>query len=472
MLKLTFFGATRTVTGSMHLVEFQGQRFLLECGLYQGRRRQARERNAHFPFDPHAIQAVLISHAHLDHSGNLPTLVKQGFQGKIYASRASVALAGLMLPDSAHVQEKDVEFIEKRRHRRRRIGQDPGEAPVEPLYNQQDVERTLSLFEPVAYRAPFVLQDGLTVELYDAGHLLGSAALVFEARTNGRSVRFAFSGDVGRPNVPILRDPEPLPPVDYLVLEATYGDRLHKRDEVVAEKLARVVTRTAARGGRIVVPAFAVGRTQHLVYLLHQLVDQQRIPPVPIYVDSPLAVNITEVYRQHTECYDEETARYLFEAEDPFGFSRLRYITDVAESKALNELHGPFIVISASGMCEAGRILHHLRHSLGDPRNTILITGFQAAETLGRKLVEGWQEVKIFGEPVRVRAEIVTMNELSAHADQAELLRWVRPMVATLKAVYLVHGEPAACEALAERLREAYGLDVHIPEFGQSIEFL
>jgi len=471
-MKITFWGAVQTVTGSMHEVELAGRRYLLDCGLYQGRRREARERNLRFPFDPRAIRSVVLSHAHIDHSGNLPTLVKQGFGGKVYATRATADLCRIMLPDSAHVQQKDAEFIHKRRHRRQAIGAGVPEEPVEPLYTLEDVERALLLLEEVAYRGPWELDEGLVVEAFDAGHLLGSAALVLEERRNGQRVRVAFSGDVGRPNMPILRDPEPLPPVDYLVMECTYGDRLHNRDEVVLDKLARTINRTVERGGRVIVPAFAVGRTQHLVYLLHQLVNQQRIPSIPIFVDSPLAVNVTEIYRAHTECYDEETARYLFDEEDPFGFARLRYVRDVGESKALNDLRGPFIVISASGMCEAGRILHHLRHGIEDPRNTILITGFQAAHTLGRKLVERVPEVRIFGEPMRVRAEVVTMNELSAHADQKELLRWVKPMVHSLRKVFLVHGEPVQATAFAELLHETFGLEVYIPQAGDSFDTL
>ncbi|MCW5982666.1 MAG: MBL fold metallo-hydrolase [Bryobacteraceae bacterium] len=469
-MKLTLWGAVQTVTGSMHHLAVGGRRYLLDCGLYQGRRAEARDRNTTFPFAPRDIDAVLVSHAHIDHTGNLPTLVKQGFEGPICATRATVDLCGAMLPDSAHIQEKDAEFVNKRHYRRRRIDATVEAEAVEPLYTAEDVERTLPMLREIAYRLPRDVDDSLVFEAYDAGHTLGSAALVLERRRNGGTVRLAFSGDVGRPGLPIIRDPEPLPPVDYLIMESTYGDRLHKTDELVSAKLARVVNRTANRGGKLIVPAFAVGRTQQLVMMLHQLIERRQIPSIPMFVDSPLAVNVTEVFRRHSECYDEEAARYLWDGDDPFGFGRLRYVRDVAESKALNDLKGPFIVISASGMCESGRILHHLRNNIEDPRNTVLITGFQAQNTLGRKLVDRPAEVAIFGLPMRVRAEIETLNELSAHGDQRDLLRWIKPMTPTLKRIFLVHGEPLQSRALAAAIHETYGIEAVIPSRGDEFE--
>ena len=469
-MKLTFWGAVQTVTGSMHEVRADGKRYLLDCGLYQGRRREARERNTNLPFAGRSVDAVILSHAHIDHSGNLPSLVKSGFEGPIHATRATVDLCETMLPDSGYIQEKDAAFVNKRRRRRRMFDPKADESEVEPLYTVADVERTLPLFEETAYRAPRQLDDSLSYEAYDAGHLLGSSSILLEHRRNGKSVRLAFSGDVGREGLPIIRDPRPLPPVDYLIMESTYGDRLHKQEEIVVGKLARIVNRTAQRGGRLIVPAFAVGRTQQLVLMLHQLSERGEIPSMPIFVDSPLAVNATEVYRRHTECFDEETTKFLWDGDDPFGFMRLRYVRDVSESKALNDLNGPFIVISASGMCEAGRILHHLRNNIEDPRSTVLITGFQAANTLGRKLVERMLEVPIFGEPMRVRAEVVTLNELSAHADQRELIRWIKPMARALKKVFLVHGELPQAQALAAMIQEDYGVEAIIPSRGQSFE--
>lgn len=469
-MKLTLWGAVQTVTGSMHELEVDGHRYLLDCGLYQGRRKEARDRNIAFPFAPRDIDAVVVSHAHIDHTGNLPSLVKQGFEGPIFATRATADLCGAMLPDSAHIQEKDALFVNKRQYRHRKIDAAAGVEEVEPLYTSVDVERTLPLFQEIGYRLPRPLNDSLSFEAFDAGHTLGSAAIVLEHRSNGKTVRLAFSGDVGRPGLPIIRDPEPLPPVDYLICESTYGDRLHKTGELVNAKLARIVNRTIQRGGKLIVPAFAVGRTQQLVMLLHQLTEQRQIPAIPMFVDSPLAVNVTEVFRRHSECYDEETARYLWDSDDPFGFQRLRYVRDVAESKALNDLRGPFLIISASGMCESGRILHHLRNNIEDPRNSVLITGFQAEHTLGRKLVDRLPEVAIFGLPMRVRAEVETLNELSAHGDQKDLIRWIKPIAPSLKRIFLVHGEPAQSRALAAVIHETYGIEAIIPSRGDQFE--
>jgi len=471
-MKLVFWGAVQTVTGSMHELRVNGRRYLLDCGLYQGRRAEARERNTQLPFRPDSIAAVILSHAHIDHSGNLATLVRQGFHGPIHASQATADLCAPMLRDSAHLQEKDAEYLNKRNRRRRALDPKAPEEVIEPLYTVEDAEAVLPLFRPAPLRTPVSLQEGLSWEGYDAGHILGSAAILLVWQNQGRRVRLVFSGDVGRAHLPITRDPEPMPPADYLILESTYGGRLHKPATTVADKLANLINRTCARGGRIIVPAFAVGRAQQLILLLHELADEGRIPSIPIFVDSPLAVEITEVFRRHAELYDAETSRYVEQGRDPFDFRRLKLIKDVAESKALNELRGPLLIISASGMCEAGRILHHLKNNIEDPRNTVLITGFQAANTLGRKLVDKLPEVPIFGEPVRLRAEVETLNELSGHADQHELLAWMKPMVSSLKRVFLVHGEPAQAQALATAIHERYGLEAVIPSRGQSFDLV
>lgn len=462
-MKLRFWGAARTVTGSMHEVETGGRRYLLDCGLYQGRRKEAFERNSRFPFPAAAVDAVLLSHAHTDHTGNLPTLVKNGFSGPIYASAATVDLCHAMLADSAYLQERDAQFLNKRRARRRLIGEPDGE-DIRPLYTIEDAERTFPLFRTVPFHTRTQVAEGLSYSMIDAGHMLGSAALLLEAE----GAKLCFSGDVGRKGLPIIRDPEPPPAADYLILESTYGDRLHQEMGPVKDRLADTIVRTTARGGKIIVPAFAVGRTQQLIVLLHELTLEKRIPSVPVFVDSPLAVNVTEVFRRHSDCYDDETRRLLESTDDPFGFARLRYIRSAEESKALNDLRGPMVVISASGMCEAGRILHHLRNSVGDPRNTILITGFQAEHTLGRKLVDRLPEVPIFGEPHRLRAEVVKLNELSGHADQRELLAWMKPLVGRLKKVFLVHGELPQATALAAAVRETYGVEAVVPERGES----
>jgi len=452
----------------MHEIRANGARCLLDCGLYQGRRREARERNANLPLSARDLDAVVVSHAHIDHSGNLPTLVKNGFAGPIFATPATADLCVPMLIDSAHVQEKDAEFVAKRLARRRKFDPNAEGDPVPPLYSQEDAEAAIALFRAVPLGCEHEIAPGLSYRAYETGHMLGSSALVITAKENGRSVRVGYSGDVGRRNLPILRDPEPMPPVDYLIMETTYGGRLHKETEQVEAKLAAVINSACARGGKIIVPAFAVGRTQQLVLMLHDLASRELIPRIPIFVDSPLALAATKIFEEHPELYDKETNEYVKNGEDPFEFPRLRYVKDVAESKALNDLRGPVVIISASGMCEAGRILHHLRNNIEDPRNTILITGFQAEHTLGRKLVDRQREVSIFGEPMQVRATVETLNELSGHADQRELLEWLKPMATNgLKRLFLVHGEPSQITAFAAAVKDRYAFEVVIPTRGE-----
>lgn len=470
-MKLTFWGAARTVTGSMHEVGVGGNRYLLDCGMFQGRRQESRERNASLPFPGGAIRAVLLSHAHIDHCGNLPMLVKRGFTGTIYTTAATSDLCVPMLTDTAHIQEMDAMFLNKRRSRRRKVGDVTAEAgAVEPLYTTEDATNVFPLLKSVPLHTPTEVGPGVTYTSYGAGHMLGSSCIAVEAVEADKRVRLGFSGDVGRVGLPIVTDPESLPPLEYLIMESTYGDRLHQAMGPVKDRLAEIINRTCNRGGRIVVPAFAVGRTQQLVLLMHELMNAHAIPDIPIFVDSPLAVNVTDIFRKHGELWDDETRVFSDKGEDPFGFKRLRYIRDVNDSKALNDLKGPFMVISASGMCEAGRILHHLRNSVENPRNTVLITGFQAEHTLGRKIVDRLPEIPIFGDLLRLRAQVETLNALSGHADQRELLRWMKPMIGPLKRVFLVHGEPAAQEAMAKAIREEYALDVVIPARGDSFE--
>jgi metallo-beta-lactamase family protein len=463
-MKITFWGAARTVTGSMHHVETGGRRYLLDCGMYQGRRQEAFERNSHFPFAAQNIDAVILSHAHIDHSGNLPTLVHNGFSGRIYTTPATIDLCLAMLADSAHIQMMDAQFCNKRREHRKAIGRDDRECT--PLYLPEDAERTYPLFQAVNIGERKQLADGLFYRPYEAGHMLGSSAVILEAD----GVRLGFSGDVGRKNLPILRDPVSLDPVDYLIMESTYGDRLHKPIGEAAGRLADVINRTAGRGGRIIIPCFAVGRTQQVVLMLHELMDANKIPSIPIFVDSPLAINATEAFRKHPECYDEEARNFLQQGEDPFGFFRLKYLREASESKALNDLHGPFVVLAASGMCEAGRVLHHLRNSIEDSRNTVLLAGFQAEHTLGRRIRDRQQEVSIFGEPMRLRAEVCSLEELSGHADQHELIEWMRPIAHGLKKVFLVHGEPAQGAALAKVIQKEFGIETLQPARGEHFE--
>ena len=456
-MRLTFQGAAGCVTGSLHQLEAGARQYLLDCGLFQGRRKETEARNKSFPFDPRSIEAMVLSHAHIDHSGRIPLLVKQGFRGHIHTTPATLDLCTAMLRDTGHIAESDAKFV-NRKH--------PDDEPVEPIYTMDDAAAAMRRFRPVDYHTPTEIGPGLTMESWDAGHILGSSAVIL---THGHT-RLAFSGDVGRPGLPIIRDPEPLPPVDYLIMESTYGGRKHQPISNALGTLEDVVARTINRGGHLVVPAFAVGRTQQLVLLLHELMNDQRLPRVPIYVDSPLAVNVTDIFRAHEECFDEETNAWLRSGKDPFGFNSLTYIRDVNESKRLNNVKTPYIVISASGMCEAGRVLHHLRHNVGDARNTILITGFQAENTLGRKLKDGWKSVRIFGLPAHVDAEVQSLDELSGHADSGELLDWMKPMVPTLKKVFLVHGEPLQSSALAVAIKKTYGLEVEIAAPGMSAE--
>ncbi len=452
-MNLTFEGGAGGVTGSLHILEHAGKRFLLDCGMFQGRRKEAEKRNRDFPFDASSIDAVVLSHAHIDHSGRLPLLVKNGFTGPIYTTPATLDLCDAMLRDTGHIAESDAEFVNR---------QHPDEPPVEPLYTIEDAATAMRQFRPVPYHSRKDIGAGLVMESYDAGHILGSASIVL---TDG-TTRLAFSGDVGRPGLPIIRDPEALPPVDYLIMESTYGGRKHSETHEALTVLEAILKKTIARGGRLIVPAFAVGRTQQLVLMLHQLINEQRVPPVPMFVDSPLALNVTEVFRKHPECFDEGVNEYLRKGQDPFGFKRLTYIRNVNESKKLNDMKGPFVVISASGMCEAGRILHHLWNNIGNSRNTVLLTGYQAENTLGRKLRDGWKSVRIFGVPVTVEAEIAALDALSGHADAEELLTWMKPMAGSLKKVFLVHGEPAQAQALANAIRERYGLDAQPAEIG------
>lgn len=460
-LAVTFWGAARTVTGSMHQVEACGQSLLLDCGLYQGRRADSRIRNEKFPFRPRDINAVLLSHAHIDHCGNLPNLVKQGFAGPIYCTPATRALAGVMLGDAAKIHEEDAAYLNRKRGR--------GEPVVEPLYDGRDVYRTLLRLRAVPYETAFTVAPGLEARFVDAGHLLGSATIHLRAEGPSGERSLTFTGDLGRPGLPILRDPAPVPPADLLISESTYGGHTHEAVEETAERLGEVVCRTAERGGKVLIPAFSVGRTQTIVYFLHQLMNAGRLPELPVFVDSPMALRATEVFRAHAECFDEPTLRLLREHPDLFGEQHVRYIDKVHESIAMNHMREPCIIISASGMCEAGRVLHHLKHNIEDPRSAVLITGYQAADTLGRRLVERRPEVRIFGRTLALKAEVVVLNGLSSHPDHGGLLASLEPLAETARQVRLVHGEPERAVALAEGLRAAGFADVAVPECGESV---
>ena len=462
-MKLQFLGAVRTVTGSMHRLEVNGRSLLLDCGLFQGRRQESRERNRHLPFDPGGIEALILSHAHIDHSGNVPTLTRAGFAGNIYATAATRDLCSAMLRDSAHIQAQDLAYLNKKRARQ-------GEPPLEPLYSIADATASLRSFVGLGYERPFPLMRGVQATFLDAGHMLGSALTVLDLAEARRRLRLCYTGDLGRRDLPILRDPARVRDVDVLILESTYGNRVHESPQQARERLRQVVNETWQRGGKLIVPAFAVGRTQTLVYTLHQLTRRRDIPPLPIFVDSPLAVDVTEIFRLHPECYDAEAASLLVGRRDPFGFGRLRYVRTVEESKELNYLRDPAVIISASGMAEAGRILHHLKNNIPDPRNTVLLVGFQAEHTLGRKIQERRPEVPIFGEPVPLRARVETISGFSGHADREGLVSWVQAVRGErLRQVYIVHGDEEESRGLAQALARLGGLEVRIPEPGQTV---
>ena len=464
-MKVQFLGAVRTVTGSMHLLTVNGTRILMDCGLYQGRRAESFQRNRNLPFDPAAIDVLVLSHAHIDHSGNVPSLVKGGFDGSIFATPATRDLCAIMLLDSAHIQQSDAEYVNKKR---RKLGQ----PPVEPLYTRQDVHESMGRFVSIGYERPFPIAPGVTLTYYDAGHILGSALVCLDVEEKGHKRRLLFTGDLGRVGAPLLRDPAIPPGVELLIAESTYGNRLHGSTAEGMNRLRDVVNRTHGRGGKVIVPSFALGRTQDIIYSLHQLLDGGQIPALPVFVDSPLAVNATEVFLLHADCYDEETRQFLAESHsrNPFSFGNVHYIREVEQSKALNELQEPAIIISASGMCEAGRILHHLKNNVGDERNTVLIVGWQAPYTLGRRLVEKQEVVKIFGEEYVRRADVQVINGYSAHADREELLDWFKQVQSPkLEHVFVVHGEQESSFALADAFAGLGVSNVLVPEPGQEV---
>jgi metallo-beta-lactamase family protein len=466
-MKITFHGAVQTVTGSQHLVEVNGLRILLDCGLFQGKRSEARERNRKFPFDPASVDTLVLSHAHIDHSGNIPNLVKNGFTGDIVCTFATRDLCAAMLRDSGHIQEKDTEYVNKKRARK-------GEPPVDPIYTEEDAIDALKYFLAIGYERSYKLAPGITLNFYDAGHMLGSAIVTLDIEDNdGRDTRLVFSGDLGRVGAPILCDPTVIEGADVLIMESTYGGRMHPSMADSEQELKQIIDRAYKRNGKIIIPSFAVGRTQQIVYMLNDLYHAGKLAELPVYVDSPLAVNATDIFRLHPEGYSAETRKAL--SDDPdgdiFGFSRLRYVRQVSQSKELNDIDQSMVIISASGMVEAGRILHHVKNNIGDHRAIILIVGWQAPDTLGRRLVEGVSPVRIFGEEYNVKAEVEVINSLSGHADHAGLVDWVGAFKRRPRQIFLAHGEPEAAGKLAASLRDELNYkEVHIPELHQSFE--
>src|SRR5512141_2414144 len=463
-MKITFHGAAQTVTGSQHLLEINGHRLLLDCGLYQGKRAEAYQRNLKFSFDPRKVDAVILSHAHIDHAGNLPNLVQDGYDGPIYATNATVDLATVMLADSGRIQESDAEFVNKKRLAR-------DQEAIEPLYTEADAARAAALFHAFEYDQPFAPVPGVVARFIEAGHILGSAAISLEIEEKGRKIRFWFSGDIGRYKLPLLRDPILPHDVDYLLMECTYGDKPHDDPTAAFEEFHEIVARTIKRGGKVIIPAFAVGRTQELVYHLNMMMYADHMSPVPVFVDSPLAVNASNVFTKHPECFDAETRWFVQQARHPaLDFKMLTYVQSVEESKALNLRKDPMIIISASGMAETGRILHHLRNNIENPLNTVCIVSWQAPYTLGRRLADREKHIKIFGEPYTVRAEIATIGGLSGHAGQDLLTKYAVAVKKSAKKIFLVHGEEMPAAALTQKLLERNLKEVYYPALHSSVE--
>jgi metallo-beta-lactamase family protein len=462
-MKITFCGAAGTTTGSQHLLEINGSRILLDCGLFQGRREESSDRNHNFIYDPATLDAVILSHAHIDHSGNLPSLTKKGYRGNIYSTFATRDLCQVMLADCAHIQSQDNKWLNKRRAKE-------GLPDLQPLYTEEEANLCMKQFVNLGYERSLPITPGVTLTFLDAGHILGSAQILLDIDENGKKRRLLFSGDVGRGNNELLANPVAASNIDILLMESTYGKREHELPTQANDLLADVLNRALDKRGKVIIPAFAVERTQQLIYVLHELTERRAIPSVPIYVDSPLAVSATEIFRIHPECYNQEVHDFLYEKRDPFGFENLTMVRKVSESKDLNNRDEPAIIISASGMCEAGRVLHHLRNSIEDPRNTILFVGYCAEQTLGWKIREGWDEVPILGDKFQVRADVQILDSFSGHADHSELLDYFGAMTGTREHIFLVHGEPEQAEGLRASLAAIHPHKPVVAEWKSTVE--
>ena len=473
-MKITFLGATRTVTGSNFLVEGAGKKFLVDCGMWQGKAEQEMENSQEFEFNPSEIDFMLLTHAHIDHSGRIPKLYNEGFRNKVYAHKATCDLCTLMLPDSGHIQETEAEWKNKKRKRK-------GEEPIEPIYTAEDAVRCLEIFEPVQYDQIIEITPEIHVRFNDAGHMLGSSIIEVWVKEGDKETKTVFTGDIGNNDIPLLSPPTMIEDTDFLVMESTYGSRFHMRNDEKAEIFLDVVSETLDNGGTVVIPSFAVGRTQEILYEINKLKDEygddeefrrkyKTIMKAPVYVDSPLAISATEVFRENTEIFDEETKEEIMRGDNPLEFPGLKFTRTADESKVLNEDQTPSIIISASGMCEVGRIKHHLKHNLWNPKSTILFVGYQAPGTLGYSIVNGAKTVKIFGEEIAVNARIEYIEGYSGHADQELLMNCIYSYIKKPKHIFLVHGEPESQDVLADKIEEETKIGVTIPEFGETYE--
>jgi metallo-beta-lactamase family protein len=460
-MTIQFFGAARTTTGSMHLVEVNGLKILLDCGLFQGRRKEAFERNRKLPIDPAQLDYVILSHAHIDHSGNLPTLARHGFRGTVICTPATRDLCDVMLRDSAHLQQMDVEHVNKRRAAQEKT-------LFEPLYLMEHVDQIMAQFQSEPLKRQIDLGSGVSVLLHEAGHILGSAIVQLDAKqADGTRRRLVFSGDLGQPDQPILRPYDTVSDVDALLIESTYADRVHPPKADVIGRLKGFIDDIHQQRSKLIIPAFSVGRTQQILFYLNELVESRRIPRTPIIVDSPLSLKATKIYAAHRECYGEEASRMLRAGDDFLRFPGLSFTQSTDESKALNDQPGPMVIISASGMCEGGRILHHLRNTVGDPRNIILIVGFQAENTLGRRLVDYVSPLRILGDEFDLKARVHTINALSAHADKDALNAWLGAITPPVTHAFAIHGEEPQVNAMGDLLRAHGAKNVHVPSPGE-----
>ncbi|MFH0731590.1 MAG: MBL fold metallo-hydrolase [Candidatus Omnitrophota bacterium] len=454
-IQIKFCGGARTVTGSMHLVMTDNSNVLLDCGLFQGKRDEYYANNSSFAFNPQHLDACVLSHAHIDHCGNVPNLVKQGYRSKIYSTPPTKSLCHYMLPDSGYVQEQDIKYVNK-------INKRKGLPPRYPIYTRKEAEKCLRYLRSVEYHKPFPITKDVTITFYEAGHILGSAIVVTDLKTSKGITRIAYAADLGRDDMPLLKNPEVPEGINYLLIESTYGGRKHDDIEAAQAELTDAVTRTIKRGGKIIIPSFALERTQLIVYCVSELMKKKKIKRIPVYVDSPLAVNVTDVFREHWRYFDDTTRRAFIDKNDPLGYDIVTYVRNVNQSKKLNDETGPMIIISASGMCENGRVLHHLKNNVENPNNTIIVVGYMAKDTLGRRIVEREKQVRIFGRPYDLNAEVVTLNAFSSHADENGLVDFVKKCRSSLRQVFIIHGEEEQSEVLRANLKKL-NLKVSIP---------